>query len=453
MKLSLLFLMPVFLFAAGGCAKDPLLTPPSTNVLAITTLTQVEGLLNNAGLLALTPVMGEQSADSYLLADPPYPNLLPMDLNLYSWRPDIYAGAISVNDWNGPYEQVSVCNNALQALLHIDRTLTNHDRWDAARGKALFLRSHAFIQLLNLFSPAYTPANAGQATGIPLPLNTDLHTSYARSSLRDCYQQITDDLQTAAALLPVRGVDTSYPKPDKAAACALLARAYHLMARYPDAKQWADSALTYAPPLVDYNSIGPRDKPYARLAPEVLYNSTLMISNVLQVGIALCTIDPVLYQSYDSNDLRKTLFFKPTAMGQAMYRNCYASGFLPFSGVATDEVYLIRAECHAQAGNIGPCLADMNTLLRNRYRGFIPYTTMSREDALQLVWREEQKELLFRGQRWPQLKRLNAAGANIVLRRSLYGQSYQLAPGDKKYVLPVPAGGLAGNAIVQFLRE
>jgi len=453
MKLSFLFPLSVFLLVASGCSKGPLLTPPSTHVQAVSTLTQVEGLLNNTGLFALTPAMGEQSADSYQLSGPPYANLLPMDLHLYSWQPDIYAGAISAADWDVPYQQVSVCNEALQDLQGIARTLANQHRWDAAWGKALFLRSHAFIQLLNLFSPAYTRDNANQAMGIPLPLNTHQHTSYTRATMEDCYHQITSDLQTAAALLPVRGVDTSYPKPDKAAACALLARAYLLMARYPAAKQWADSALAYAPPLVDYNSIGQKDKAYTRLAPEVLYSSTLMVSNVLQVGITVCTIDPALYQLYDSNDLRKTLFFKQTAPDQVMYRNSYTSGFLPFSGIAVDEVYLIRAECHAQAGNIDLCLANMNTLLQHRYRGFTPYTTLSRQDALQLVWREQQKELLFRGLRWPQLKRLNAAGAAIVLRRSLYGRFYQLDPGDKKYVLPVPASGLAGNAIVQFLRE
>ncbi|MBS1567640.1 MAG: RagB/SusD family nutrient uptake outer membrane protein, partial [Bacteroidetes bacterium] len=101
----------------------------------------------------------------------------------------------------------------------------------------------------------------------------------------------------------------------------------------------------------------------------------------------------------------------------------------------------------------GQCLADLNTLLRNRYTSFIPYSSLSQQDALQLVWKEQRKELLFRGLRWAQLKRLNSAGAGILLQRSLNGQPYQLAPGDKKYVLPVPLSALNGNTIVQWSRD
>ncbi|MBS1563260.1 MAG: RagB/SusD family nutrient uptake outer membrane protein, partial [Bacteroidetes bacterium] len=355
-----------FLFFAGivlaGCSKDALTTPASKNVLAPQTLTQLEGLLNDVNLFSKTPVMGEQSADSYQLTDPSSPSLSAMDLNLYVWRADIYGGVTGTDDWNIPYRQIAVCNEVLQDLNGITRSPENTDRWDAVSGKARFLRSYAFLQLLMLYSPAYTPANADLAQGIPLPLKPDLHAVYSRATLRECYAQITDDFRKATGLLQARGVDSSFPKPDKAAACAMLARTWHMMGDYVNAKQWADSALFYAPPLVSYKDIGTTGLP-AKLATEVLYASNLMTSNVLQAGLPVCIIDPSLYQLYEDSDRRKTLYFKPNPVtGQPAYKNCYSSGFLPFSGLGLDEVYLIRAECYAQTGNAGQCLADLNTL-------------------------------------------------------------------------------------------
>ena len=112
----------------------------------------------------------------------------------------------------------------------------------------------------------------------------------------------------------------------------------------------------------------------------------------------------------------------------------------PFTGMATDELYLIRAEANAFANNIPEAMSDINTLLANRYKTgtYNPPVINTREEALKLIRDERRKELAFRGQRWPDLRRFNIEGENIQLRRVLNSQTFTLPPNSNLYTLPLP---------------
>jgi hypothetical protein len=96
----------------------------------------------------------------------------------------------------------------------------------------------------------------------------------------------------------------------------------------------------------------------------------------------------------------------------------------------------------------------LNALLRNRWkRGtFIDRIASTREAAIKLILEERRKELVFRGVRWTDLKRLNIEGANITLTRKLNGITHKLAPNDPKYILPIPPDVLALGGIEPNLR-
>ena len=85
-------------------------------------------------------------------------------------------------------------------------------------------------------------------------------------------------------------------------------------------------------------------------------------------------------------------------------------------------------------------MADLNTLLLNRWKTneFKPLTAAGADAALKLILNERRKELLIRGLRWMDIKRLNREGANIALNRTVNGQNYTLEPNDPGFALPLP---------------
>jgi hypothetical protein len=139
------------------------------------------------------------------------------------------------------------------------------------------------------------------------------------------------------------------------------------------------------------------------------------------------------------NDLRKTIFFKSNGNGSYAFKGNYTGIDGIFSGIATDELYLMKAECLARQGKAGESLNVLNALLITRYKNglFTPVTAVNATDALQKILAERRKELVMRCIRWMDVKRLNAEGAGIVLKRKINGVMYTLAPNSNRYALPI----------------
>lgn len=86
---------------------------------------------------------------------------------------------------------------------------------------------------------------------------------------------------------------------------------------------------------------------------------------------------------------------------------------------------------------------------RWRKNRFKPFTAASADDALALVLKERRKELLFRGLRWIDIKRLNKEGAGINITRLVNGMRYTLEPGDPRFALPLPADVIDASGMPQ----
>jgi hypothetical protein len=153
----------------------------------------------------------------------------------------------------------------------------------------------------------------------------------------------------------------------------------------------------------------------------------------------------VLFSSYDSNDLRKQLFFKKNVDNTYGFKGSYngtgARGEARnFSGITTDEMYLIRAECFARAQNKDSAMSYLNTLMQNRWRNtsWSPITASDSQDALNKVLNERRRELVWRCIRWSDLRRFNLENANITLTRIVNGTVYTLPPNDLRWVMLIP---------------
>src|SRR5690606_32298617 len=213
------------------------------------------------------------------------------------------------------------------------------------------------------------------------------------------------------------------------AAYALLARIYWSMNEFGAAANYADSCLQLKSELLNYADINPAPaSPFERLNREVIFHAMQVFTSTNGLFLSTrCRIADGVTSLYAPDDLRKVLFLKPESNGYS-FRGSYDGSTTLFHGITVPEIMLIRAECAARAGDSGRAVALLNTLLQHRYtpEGFSPLTTERPDEILNHVLVERRRELVFRGLRWTDLRRLNAAGAGIALHRSFEGTEYQL---------------------------
>jgi len=435
---------------------------PDAKLAIPTSLTDFQALMNNPLIIeASTPGVPDLGTDDYYISYTTYMSLASRIRNCYTWAPDIWEGA-STLDWNNPYKIIDYCNVVLEGLEDFKViSSADQDLKNSIIGHALFVRATEHFFLEETFGQPFTPSSANSSLGIPLKLTANLSNIAVRSTVQNVYNQILSDLKEAKNLLPA--VASTKSRPTKLSAFAMLARVYLVMQDYANAKISADSVLVNNNSLQNFNlpPLGTSAAQPTNLNPfpssptdfgEILYPCIQYGYGML--GQSSTNIDSSLFNSYDTNDLRKVIFFiKNPAPNTSYFKGFYSgSSGRPFSGPAMDEVYLIRAEAYARLGNKALALSDLNTLLSMRWKTgtFNNVTAVDAEDALRKILLERRKELIFRGLRWIDLRRLNQdTRFAITLTRVLNGQTYTLLPNDPKYTYPIPLDEIRLSGIPQ----
>lgn len=423
------------------------------------TLKDFQAILDNSAAMNVNyPTIGLLGADDYYLPSAMLPTISAIDRNSYLWNKDIFEGEVS-SEYNSAYSIIAPANIVLEGVEVIDKASEKIVDYNNVKGQALFFRSIMFYELATVFCKPYDKITAATDLGICIRAKSDIHHIEPRATVEKTYNQITKDLKTAASLLPV--APTYKTRPCKPAAFALLAKTYLQMGDYINAKDYADSTLVYSNAILDYNSdVISISKPYRFPDfkvenPEILFYATGFPHVAVWPNVALnrSYVDTLLYLSYDDNDLRKLYLFAVDNTGKMKFRGAYTGNDLGFSGIGINEVYLIRAECNARLNNLTPALADLNKLLLNRYKKgtYSDFSTSSSDVALIKILEERRKELPFTGQiRWQDLRRLNKDLTFAkVLKRSFNGMQYELLPGDKRYVYPLPQNEIDLTGIQQ----
>src|SRR5690606_42060894 len=104
-----------------------------------------------------------------------------------------------------------------------------------------------------------------------------------------------------------------------------------------------------------------------------------------------------------------------------------------FVGLATDEIYLIQAECLARLGRDSDARAVLSDFLRNRIKSEVSIRLPEEGELLSFILGERRRELIFRGTRWTALGRWNQEHRhNKVLKREEEGTVYTLELNSKK---------------------
>jgi hypothetical protein len=448
-SLTVYFLL---LFFAACKKSDFLNAKPTTTLTVPSTLTDFQSLLDNYDVINQTPALGDISSDNYFYDYPDWQSVSAIEQNCYIWGSDIYGGIGNILDWDIPYQQIFASNVIIEGLNKIDIKSVDSNAYDNIKGSAVFVRAKAFFDLAQLFASTYDSTTADKDLGIPLRLSTDVNKTDQRSSVAQTYNQIISDLNSADSLIKNSKPSSYINRPIKPSVLALLSRVYMAMRNYKLAGAYADSALQVYDTLIDYNTLDTTASiPLSRTNVETMYQSYQVSVYVIDGADAHAQIDSVLFNSYSSNDLRKEIFYQANTDGRVFMKGTYNGTYALFSGLATNEMYLNRAECAARAGDVTSAMNDLNLLLSKRYitGTYIPKVAINANDALMVILNERRKELPFTSLRWTDLRRLNKDGANITLTRILNGQAYTLVPNSELYVLPIPQNEISASGIQQ----
>src|SRR5688500_8217249 len=148
----------LLLFAILSCNKKEFLDePPSSELFIPKTLADFRALFEYEDVMSETPMMGEVSADNYYISNQFYTVLKTRERYCYTWQDSVYGiNESSVGDWDKPYQQVFYANVVLDGLEKIKSNKGGDpDEFDRLKGTAYFIRSYAFHNVAQLFSPPY----------------------------------------------------------------------------------------------------------------------------------------------------------------------------------------------------------------------------------------------------------------------------------------------------------
>ena len=449
MKRASLYLIVVAICLGASCKKfldkksDQNLTTPQT-------LADLQALADNPILNNSTRIVNNLT-DEYYITYEFWQTISEEDRESYVWDAHLNA----YDDWVSMYNHILYCNTILD---NIDKVADagNISVADPIKGSALFLRSFYFYKLAELYAPQFDAGNYKTDWGIPLRLNADFSVPVNRATIEATYNQVIADLQTASGLLKNNKPTSRLNKtrPSVTACHGMMARVYLQIGNFEKALEYADLCMGTYDKLIDFNDPSQIDPssliPIQKFNQEVIFYANAQ-STITANSSAI--IDSNLYRSFNDNDLRKRVYFELNPDGTPWFKGSYNGGASNlFQGIAMDEIYLIRAEAAARTGDASQAMTCLNALLLKRYRTgtYMPYTGLKPDEILPIILAERKKELIYRGTRWADLRRLNKTPQSALsLKRYLNNQLIELPPNDLRYTLLIPAEVISKSSMPQ----
>ncbi|TXE04748.1 RagB/SusD family nutrient uptake outer membrane protein [Algoriphagus aquimarinus] len=453
MKKHILVLVVICTALMQGCA-DFLDEKPSKDLVVPTTLDDFQGLLD-AKLQGMNwfPLAGNLGSDDLFIGDG-LANSLNYNLNAtYFWQKDMNLPDVVDINWYYAYLKVFYANVVLEGLKAYEpENQMEQSRVKELEAMARFYRAQGHFEALIHYSEPFDPSRSDQL-GVPIRLISDVTVPIGRSSMVNGFERILADLEFGLEVLPDK--PTVPTRPSRWAAEAMLSRVYLNMHDYEKAYVHATDGLGIDNSLMDYKSLD-STLPYsfAIFNEEVIFYQELLFNGYMFNGQTY--VNPDLVALYDSTDLRLHYLFESSAgeEGRMNFKGNYTGDFYLFGGLAVDELLLDFAESAFRIGEEEQSLEALNYLLENRYdEGFTPVTGLLGEALLEKILTERRKELVFRGNRWMDLKRLNSYPELAVnLSRSRNDREANLPVNDPRYALEIPPLEISLNPMEQNIR-
>lgn len=443
------------LLMTASCKKALDIDPPSTQIVSsqafvndMSATSVMTGMYSNMMSGAQNFVSGNRSITTReSLASDELVNYLPaaQDATLQEFYTNTYNIA-SPYFWNEFYQRIYTCNATIEGVT------ASTGVSDAVRaqllGEAKFFRAFIYFYAVNTYGD------------VPLALTTDyrINNTLSRTPKARVYEQIVADLKDAEALMGndyFKGTTTGTTeraRPNKAAASALLARAYLYMEQWANAEAAATSVINNG----TYSLETDLNRVFVSTSKEAIwYLQTVVPSNystydgqyfmLTRVAPGTSAQSPTairlsFFESFEQGDARRANWIDTFTINNTDY-------YFPFKyqkNLSTTpeallvlrlaEQYLIRAEARAKLGNVtgaNSAAADINVI---RKRAGLPDTQAANQpDMLKVVAAERRSELFAEwGHRWFDLIRTDKVDSIMSvltpLKGGVWNSNYKILP-------------------------
>lgn len=433
-----------------SCDKEFLDVRRDSSTVVPSSLADFRAILDNPNMNELAPSIGDVAADDYVVDFKIWNAISEVSSkNAYIWLDDVL-NVYESNEWSYPYKDIMYINTVLEGL---DKLGDESPEAQDIRGTALFLRAFKYFHLAQVFCLPWQKQGNDSYLGLPLRLGAETEYRSVRSNLEQTYDQILKDANRSLEYLQF-GKSEFRTRPCKAAAHALLARVYLTMGHYDLALQHADGCLAIQSDLLDFGLLNTtKTNPMERFNNEVIFHHRLTTKSIW--ASSRQRVDQKLLALYAQGDRRRQAFFKFLDDNTAYFVGSYDGTSTQFAGLATNEIYFIKAECEARTGEIEDSRNALWKILSTRLGGGFNHSNIPTDRAglIDFVLFERRKELLFRGLRWMDIRRLNALeNYGYTIKKNMDGKLYELPPNDNRYAFLIPDRVILQSGMVQNVR-
>lgn len=403
---------------------------PEKSILVPSTTKDIRALLDYYTTLNANALISFVLADDWVTTSGNWETLSPWQQNAYLWQEEVFNPDERSTDYVLLHKKIFYANVSMAAL----KDMPAEGEAGELVGEALFLRAMAMYQLGQLFLP-HPAVTASGDIRIPVKFTADMDDPGKWLDISELLDIVEKDLEVAYGLLPENAAHPN--RPEKITAKALLSSVYLYRGSYGQALEAANEVLESNQNLMDYGKLDSGDPyPFRLFNEETLYYG--VTSSFAVTASSATYINPGLFSLYGDNDLRKNLFFTLDAKGMPLFKGSYLGDYNLFSGVSLSEVQLNGAESAFRLGDTQKGASLLKALATMRYSDLDLWLEEQGGLDLESVMNERRKELVFRGTRWADMKRLAAKGElTLPLEREIGGTSYLLQD-MRQFTLALP---------------
>lgn len=359
----------------------------------------------------------------------------------------------------GQYQGISTFNLIIENAL--TTTEATEDQKRIVWAEAKILRAMSYYNLVNFYADTYDASTAKTKLSVPLITSADVNAPSKQVTIQELYDFILNDVKEALPYLPK--VSQTALHPNLGAGYAFNSRVYLQMSNYTEALKYANLALTENNRLYDWNAYYVANKTVIDLPNSYTNTPSPMGYDYVEnytyrhgASTSLSTefsIPVERAQRFEAGDVRFKSRWKIRTVGVETYYRRTLSGMFNYGGITTVEIYLIKAECMARAGQISEALTALNAVRKTRIQpsSYQDIATTDKTVALNAIFKTKYNELILTLIPFADARRLNAEGVyKVSFSKVDNGTTYNLSSTSHLWTMPFPQGAVKnpGNGTI-----